>query len=226
MLQAPVSFRVAGPVLAAVARAAQNLEEAAGRALAGVTDSPAFLDGAFTGTAGFHGIDLALGGAHLAAAVSHAAEVSAARLHRLMDPRVTGLAAQLAARPGPEAGLVAVHKRVAGEVHALRRLAGSPAAAATIETSGGQEDVQSFAWAAAAALRESLGRARAVAAGEALAAWQAARLSGRAAGPGPAAIMAAIAGLVAPVEADRPLGPDIERLAAGGWLARLPWPVR
>src|SRR5207248_9873663 len=58
-LQAPVSFRVAGPVLAQVHRAAGLLEAAVRRALTGVTDSPAYLDGRFIGTAGFYGIDLA-----------------------------------------------------------------------------------------------------------------------------------------------------------------------
>ena len=38
---------------------AAALPAAAQRALAGVTDSPAFLGGRFTGTAGFHGLDLA-----------------------------------------------------------------------------------------------------------------------------------------------------------------------
>ena len=225
MLQAPVSFRVAGPVLATLARAGAALGGAVQRALAGVTDSPAFLDGQFVGTAGFDGIDLAAACDHLTAVLAHAAEVSAARTHRLLDPRVTGLSAQLAPRPGPDAGLVTVHKRAAGEVHALRRLA-VPSALGTIETSGGQEDVQSFAWAAAQALRAALRHARAVAACELLTAWQAARLRGWAdePGAGPAAAGGAralagrVSGLIAPIDADRPLGPDIERLAAGGWL--------
>jgi histidine ammonia-lyase len=122
-LQAPVSFRVAGPVLTQVHRAAALLEAATRRALTGVTDSPAYLDGRFTSTAGFHGIDLSAHCDHLTAAFCHAAEVAAARLHRLMDPAVTGLPAQLAREPGPQAGLTAVHKRAAGEVHAMRRLA-------------------------------------------------------------------------------------------------------
>jgi histidine ammonia-lyase len=171
-LQAPVSFRVAGPVLAHVLRAGAALASAAGRALAGVTDSPAFLDGRFTGTAGFHGIDLAAHCDQLTAALAHAAEVSAARCHRLLDPRVTGLPAQLAARPGPETGLVTVHKRAAGETHALRRLA-TATTVGLIETSGGQEDVQSFAWEAAGNLRAALRHARAVTACELLTAYQA-----------------------------------------------------
>jgi histidine ammonia-lyase len=214
-LQAPVSFRVAGPVLAQVLRAGDALGAAIGRALAGVTDSPAFLDGRFTGTAGFHGIDLAAHCDGLTAALAHAAEVSAARLHRLLDPRVTGLPAQLAARPGPDAGLVAVHKRAAGEVHAMRRLAAATPVG-LIETSGGQEDVQSFAWEAAEALRAALGHARAVTACELLAGYQACSLSGR---PGPAGcrpVLARLAAIVGPVVADRPFGEDIERILRAG----------
>jgi histidine ammonia-lyase len=221
MLQAPVSFRVAGPALAHVARAVAALAAAADRALAGVTDSPAFLEGSFLGTAGFHGIDLAGHCDQLTAAVAHAAEVGAARTHRLLDPRVTGLTAQLAARPGPDAGLVAVHKRAAGEVHAMRRLA-LPAALGTIETSTGQEDVQSFAWAAAVGLRTALRHARAAASCELLTAYQAATL-GAAAGQldaGPAArqdLLATLAGLIEPIESDRQFGADIERIAAAPW---------
>ncbi len=222
MLQAPVSFRVAGPVLAHLGRATDALAAAMQRAMAGVTDSPAFLADRFVGTAGFHGIDLAAHCDQLGNAVTHAAEVAAARTHRLLDPRVTGLTAQLAARPGPDAGLVAVHKRAAGEVHALRRLA-LPASIGLIETSGGQEDVQSFAWQAAVNLRAGLQRARAVAACEVLTAFQAATLqaatsSGPPWQPATRALLAGLAKVVDPVDADRPLGEDIDRLATGSWL--------
>ena len=210
-LQAPVSFRVVGPVLAQVLRAGDALESAIGRALTGVTDSPAFLGGRFAGTAGFHGIDL---GAHcdqLTAALAHAAEVAAARVHRLLDARVTGLPAQLAARAGPDAGLVAVHKRAAGEVHALRRLA-VPASAGLIETSGGQEDVQSFAWESCEALRGALHHAHVVAACELLTAYQACSLSGRPAPAGCRAMLERLSEIIGPIEGDRPFGEDIERL--------------
>jgi histidine ammonia-lyase len=210
-LQAPVSFRVAGPVLAHVLRAGDALAAATERALAGVTDSPAFLDERFTGTAGFHGIDLAAHCDLLTAALAHAAEVSAARLHRLLDTRVTGLPAQLAAQPGPDAGLVAVHKRAVGEAHALRRLA-VPAPIGLAETSGGQEDVQSFAWEAAEALRGALHHARAVTACELLAGYRACSLSPRAAPDGCHQALARLAGIVGPVGGDRPFGEDIERI--------------
>jgi histidine ammonia-lyase len=210
-LQAPVSFRVAGPVLAHVLRAAAGLADAAGRALSGVTDSPAFLDGAFVGTAGFHGLDLAAHCDQLTAALAHAAEVSAARVHRLLDTRVTGLPPQLAARPGPDTGLVTVHKRAAGEVHALRRLA-LPSTVGLIETSGGQEDVQSFAWEAAESLRQAIRHGHAVTACELLTGYRAATLSPHPVPPGCRPLLDSLAGVIGPIDGDRPFGEDIERL--------------
>jgi histidine ammonia-lyase len=217
-LQAPVSFRAVGPVLAHVHRSASAVAAAVRRALDGVTDSPAFLDGRFVGTAGFHGIDLAASCDQLTAALAHAAEVAAARVHRLLDPAVTGLPAQLAAAPGPDAGLVAVHKRAAGEVHALRRLA-TATPVGLIETSGGQEDVQSFGWEAAETLRQALRHAEVVTACEALVAYQAITLSGRPVPDGCRGLLARLAGRIAPIDADRPFGADIQRLVAAPWAA-------
>src|ERR1019366_4356531 len=77
-MQAPTSFRVAGLVLTHLLRAADGLASAISRALTGVTDSPAFLDGRFVGTAGFHGLDLAAHCDQLTAALTHACEGSAA----------------------------------------------------------------------------------------------------------------------------------------------------
>jgi histidine ammonia-lyase len=163
-------------VLAHASRSADALAAAAERALAGVTDSPAFLDGRFTGTAGFHGLDLAAHCDQLTVALVHAAEVAAARIARLLDPAVTGLAAQLAVTPGPDAGLVTVHKRATGEVHAMRRLTlATPVG--LIETSGGQEDVQSFGWEAAENLRQAVHGARVVTACELLTAGHASVLA-------------------------------------------------
>jgi histidine ammonia-lyase len=215
-LQAPVSFRVAGPVLTQLVRAAGLLEAAIRRALTGVTDSPAYLDGRFTGTAGFHGIDLAAHCDQLTAAFCHAAEVAAARVHRLLDPAVTGLPAQLARDPGPQAGLTPVHKRAAGEVHAMRQLAAATPVG-LIETSGGQEDVQSFAWEAAEKLAAALRHARAVTACELLAGYQAAALSGRPRPAGSRALLDWLAGIIAPIDGDRPFGEDLQRLIEAPW---------
>jgi histidine ammonia-lyase len=210
-LQAPVSFRVAGHVIAHVRRTLTHLEEAIDRAFAGVTDSPAYLDGEFIGTAGFHGIDLAAHCDHLTAALAHAAEVSAARLHRLLDSSVTGLPAQLAHEPGPQAGLVAVHKRAVATTHALRRLT-LPSATSTVETSNGQEDVQTFSWEAVGILADAIRQTREVTACELLAVHQAFALSKRPTPTGLRQLLGDVAAVVPPIEADRPFGDDLTRL--------------
>jgi histidine ammonia-lyase len=216
-LQAPVSFRVAGPVLAHLYRAAGVLETAVRRALTGVTDSPAFTGEQFIGSAGFYGIDLAAHCDLVTAAFCHAAEVAAARIHRLMDPAVTGLPPQLAREPGLEAGLSPVHKRAAGEVHAMRLLA-TATPVGLIETSGGQEDVQSFAWEAADKLRSALRHARAVTACELLVAYQAMELSGREAPAGCGPVLRWLARIIGPIAGDRTFGVDIEHLIHADYL--------
>lgn len=221
-LQAPVSFRVAGVVLAHLSRAVAALERAVDRALDGVTDSPAFVGGEFRSTSGFYGLDLAAALDAVAVALVHAAEVSTARIHRLLDAGASGLPAQLATRPGPDAGLVSVHKRAAGVVHLLRRTAGS-SVVGTMETSFGQEDVQTFAWEAAGNARSALDGAKDVLACELLTAWHALTLSGFALGPGLKAAAAAVSGVVDPITADRPFGLDVEAvrelLGGGGFGA-------
>lgn len=142
-LQSPLSFRVLGPAVAQLLRSIAAVDAAVGRALNGVTDSPAYLDGRFIGTAGFDGFDLSASLDGLRLSLIHVAETSAARVHRLLDERFTGLPRQLSGQPGLHAGMVAVHKRTVGVVHELVAAARASSVGA-IETSFGQEDVQSF----------------------------------------------------------------------------------
>ena len=175
MLQAPVSFRVVGPALAHLLRSLAGLDEAVERALAGVSTSPALVDGRFLGTAGFDGFDLAASADAVRVALLHVAEVGTARLHRLLDPRVTGLSRQLSPQPGRHAGLVAVHKLAVGLLHEARRQS-APASLGASETSLGQEDVQSFALEAAGAAHAAAAVLRDVTACELVALHQAAML--------------------------------------------------
>jgi histidine ammonia-lyase len=98
----------------------------------------------------------------------------------------------------------------------MRRLA-TATATGLIETSGGQEDVQSFAWEAAGKLRAALRHARAVTSCELLAGYQAAALSGLPPPPGCRVLLDWLAGIVAPIDGDRPFGEDIERLIQAPW---------
>ena len=209
--QAPVSFRVAPQVLTHLERVLARLGEDIDRGLAGSDDSPALVDGRFVSTGAFHEVGLAAGMDALSAALARVAELSAQRVHRLLDGRVTGLPDQLTPAPGPRCGLVVLHKRAVGAVHELRRLA-SPASLGSVDTSLGQEDAQSFGFAAAEASRRALRLTREVVAIEMVAARQAWFLRGRGPGPGLAEVAGPLVELVAPVEEDRPLGEDVNRI--------------
>ncbi|MCO8274153.1 aromatic amino acid lyase [Actinoplanes sp. TRM 88003] len=205
-LQAPVSFRVTAPALAVALRAVDTLDAAIDRSLNAVTDSPAHLDGEFVGTFGFAGTEITAALGALTTVLVHLAEVGAARLHRLLDARVTGLAPQLSHSPGLHVGMAAVHKRAAGVTHRLRRFA-IPALTGAVETSLGQEDVQSFGFEAAECLDEVLTGLRDVLACELLAVVQARRLGA----PSGAALDELDAGLP-PGTADRPFGRDLDHI--------------
>ena len=225
-LQAPTSFRVVGSTLSHLARSIATLEDAVDRAMSGVTDSPAWLDdgtgGRFVGTSGFHGLELSAACDGVRGALLHAAEVGTARLHRLLDPGFSGLPAQLSSDPGPQAGLIAVHKRAVGVVHAQTPAAFT--AVGTHETSHGQEDVQAYALEAAERLRDAVVAAREVIACELLAVHQAhALVPDRPSGASELADALARAGEVVPGNTgDRAWGEDIEALI--GQLER-GWPA-
>lgn len=210
--QGPVSFRVVPQLAAHLARTLARVAEDADRCLASGDDSPALADGAFVSTGAFHEIDLAAGMDALTACLARIAEASAQRSHRLLDGRVTGLPDQLTPAPGPRCGLVVLHKRAAGAVHEMRRLA-VPAALGSFDTSLGQEDVQSFGFAAAEALRQALALTREVLAVELITARQAWWLRGAGPARGLATVAAVLEGVVAPVDEDRPLGDDVVRVA-------------
>ncbi len=221
-LQSPLSFRVLGPAIAQLLRSIGAVDAAVDRALNGVTDSPAYLDGRFVGTAGFDGFDLAAALDGLRLSIIHVAETSAARMHRLLDDGFTGLSRQLSGQPGLHAGTVAVHKRAVGVVHAL--VAGArPSGIGAIETSLGQEDIQSFSVEAAESCAVAVSGLRDVLACELLTVIQGIRLAGGMPA-GPAAelttLLAEASNLLPAGTGDRPFGRDIaalELLLASGW---------
>ncbi|WP_165491710.1 aromatic amino acid lyase [Egibacter rhizosphaerae] len=211
--QAPVSFRVVPQVLTQLRRTVVRLGEDTDRRLGAVTDSPAFVDGRFVTSGAFHAIDLASGLDHLALALAQVGELAVQRTHRLLDERVTGLPAQLTREAGG-CGLVVVHKRAVGALNELRRLA-APVSLGAADTSLGQEDVQTFTFEAAARLRRVEELATEITACELLCVRQAWWLRGRAPEHGVlGALAGVVAGAVPPVEEDRPLGPEIDRLVA------------
>ncbi|WP_370542046.1 aromatic amino acid lyase [Amycolatopsis sp. FDAARGOS 1241] len=210
VVQAPISVRVGPRVLAHLARVTAELHDELRLGWDEPGDSPSFVDGEFVTTTGYHAAGLGLRMDALKAALVHVGEIAVQRLHRLLDPQFSGLPAQLAVDPGPQAGLTPLHKRAAGELHALRRLA-APATLGSLDTSAGQEDVQAFAWAAGAELHAALDHLTAITACELIAGSQARYLRGTGA-PALEPLYAWVAERVKPLDADRSLGPELTRL--------------
>lgn len=210
--QAPVSFRVAPQLLTHLRRAISRLTGVVERALGSVSDSPAFVGGRFVATGGFHEVELAAGIDECASALIRTAELSVQRMHRLLDGRFSGLPDQLTPDPGPQAGLIVVHKRAVGVMNELRRLS-IPASLGVVDTSLGQEDAMTFVFEASEKLRRVELLVRDVAACELLVVRQAWALRGEPAPEGLREIAWRITETVDPVNEDRPLGTDVTRLA-------------
>ena len=221
--QAPVSFRVAPQVLAQLRRTLGRLDEDVRRALVAVTDSPAVVGGRVVAGGGFHAVGLAAGMDAAALSLVQAAELAGQRLHRLLDSRFSGLPDQLSPDPGPVTGLVVVHKRAVGALHAARHLT-VPASAGQADTSLGQEDAASFAPEASEQLRRVEQLTREVVACELLAARQAWWLRETSPAGGLRPLAACLEDLVAPVARDRPLGPDLARVIEALERDELPLP--
>lgn len=210
-VQAPVSFRVVPQVHAHLSRTMARLEEDIRRALYASDDSPAFIDDAFVSTGNFHAIGVAAGMDAMAQALIQASELAAQHANRLLDKRFSGLPDQLTSRPGPNAGVVVVQKRVAGTIHELQRLA-TPATVGLMDTSLGQEDAMTFGYEAADRLRQVEVLLRPVIACTLLTVRQAWALRGEPVAAGLSRVSDLLEQTVRPVEEDRPLGSDIERL--------------
>jgi histidine ammonia-lyase len=213
--QAPVSFRVLPQVHGAALDLLAHVDAQVDRELRAVTDSPLMLaahggepEGLYP-SGNFHAQALSLGLDALAVAIAQVSNLSATRLHRLLDARYSGLTAQLAAEPGRQTGLVLLHKAALGYAAENRMLA-APATVHAGDASTGQEDFQAFAFLAADKLARQLDNLELLLASELLAAAQARHLRD-AALPGP--LERAVAGLgVARIDADRALGADVERI--------------
>ncbi len=210
-IQAPVSFRVVPQVHAHLWRTIARLEEDIRRQLQASDDSPAFIDDAFVSTGNFHAIGLAADMDATALALTQAAELAAQHVNRLLDTRFSGLPDQLTGKPGPNAGLVVVQKRIVGTIHELQRLA-LPASVGLMDTSLGQEDAMTFGYEAADRLGEVEVLVRDVVACALVTVRQAWALRGEPVAAGLSRTRGLLEQTVPPVDEDRPLGVDVERL--------------
>jgi histidine ammonia-lyase len=163
----------------------------------------------------FHGAPLALAFDTAAIGLTTLGSITERRIDRLVNPDLSeGLPAFLAARPGVGSGFMIAHVAAVSLLNEDKVLA-HPASIDNLPTSGGQEDHVSMGMTAALKLRQIVENGESIAAIELLTASQALHFRepfepGRELG----SVLDAVRAIASPVEEDRPLGREIEAVAA------------
>jgi histidine ammonia-lyase len=228
-VQDAYSVRCSPQVLGAVADAIAFAATTADVELNASTDNPlVFENGDILSGGNFHGQPVAQALDVLAIALTTLQAIAERRIERLVNPDLSqGLPAFLTADPGLSSGYMMVQITAASLVAESRSIA-MPASIGSIPTDANQEDFVPRGMAAAFKARRILDNARRVVAAELLCGAQALDLlrplaPGRGIGVLHERIRAAG---IAPLAADRPPAPDLERLAltiAAGTLDPAGW---
>jgi histidine ammonia-lyase len=215
--------QVHGPVLDAIDFAAGVI----GRELNAATDNPlVFENGELLSGGNFHGQSVAMVLDFLAIAMTNLATISERRIDRLVHPDLNqGLPPFLTRDAGVNSGFMMAQVTAASLASECKVLS-HPASVDTIPTDGNKEDVVPMAMTAAWKLRRVVRNVGYVLSIELMCAAQG--IDYRAplkASRGAARGHAAVRSLVDPLERDRVLSPDIERLAAAmgddAWVSSL-----
>lgn len=210
-LQAPVSYRVTPQVHGAVMDALTDLRVQIENCLRDYSDNPLMEGESLLSVGSFHNQHLTNQAEAVALALAHLGSLSERRLHRLLSADSTGLSAQLAARPGLDAGLV-VTQKASIDLSARLRVLAQPVSLYTGESSSGQEDYMSLAIPAIERLFEMADLVRVMLAYELLAALTALRQREQRPGDGVVAVLDYFAPVIAPLQRDRSPSTDVEAI--------------
>jgi histidine ammonia-lyase len=215
-LQDPLSFRCVSQTHGSLAAALDFLAAALEPELNGAGDNPLVLteDVEIVSTGNFFAPALALAADTVALSFAQVANLASARIARLLAAPLTDLPQNLASRGSTGTGmapLLKVSDALAAEiVHG--------AAPASLDSRAGSDDVEDASTGAplaAGRLSGLLQRLRLLAALELVVAAQAVDLAGiETLGRGTGAARAVVRELAPPLEDDRPLGGDVEQVAA------------
>ena len=216
-VQDAYSLRCAPQVHGAVADTVSHAHDVVTTELASVVDNPIVLpdSGEVISGGNFHGQPLAFAADFLTIAVTELGSISERRTDRLLDPeRSSGLPAFLSPSPGLHSGYMLAQYTAAALV-AENRVLSHPASVESIPTSGSQEDHVSMGWGATRKLLEVIENTTWVLAVELVCAAEGihARAPLRPA-PATQAVVESIRTVVEPLTADRPIGRDVEAVAA------------
>lgn len=180
-----------------------------------VTDNPLLFpeDGAVISGGNFHGQPVALAMDYLGIALAELANISERRIERLVNPALSGLPAFLTARGGLHSGLMIVQYSAASLV-SENKVWAHPSSVDSIPSSANQEDHVSMGTTGARKARQILRNAQRVLAMELLCAAQALEFGNPGGlGNGTGVAYRLVRERVAPIDEDRYLAPEIERLA-------------
>ncbi|HJS47314.1 MAG TPA: histidine ammonia-lyase [Gemmatimonadales bacterium] len=218
-VQDAYSLRCTPQVLGAVADAIAFAAGVAAIELNASTDNPLVLDdGSVVSGGNFHGQPVAQALDLLAMTLVTLQAIAERRVERVVNPDLSqGLPAFVTADPGLSSGYMMVQITAAALVAESRSIA-MPASIGSIPTDANQEDFVPMGMAAAWKAARILANARHVVAAELLCAAQGLEfLRPLRAGRGVERLREALRRLdppVAPLQADRPPAPDLERIAA------------
>ncbi len=220
-LQDPLSFRcvsqVHGSLLTALALLAAALEPE----LNGSGDNPLVLEDEIVSTGNFFVPTLALAADAVALALAQVASLSAARVARLLSAPLTDLPQNLAPPGSTGTGMAPLLKITGALVGEIVHAASPVTLASLAHPDESVEDAATGAPLATRRLAGMLERVNLLSALELVVAAQAVDLADvEQLGEGTRAIHAHVRELAEPLNSDRPLGADVERVAAG--LASMP----
>ena len=208
-VQDALSFRVLAPVMGAARDALTRAIAVWEDELNGASDNPVVLgEEAMRSTPNFHAPALALALEQVSLAMALVSSGCAMRVQRLMNPDLTGLPRYLSPVGGASAGFVPVQKTVAALAGDVRRHA-MPVVFDAAPVSDAVEDVAPMSPLAALKLTDQAVPLALMAGIEAVVAAQARDLRGLA----PTALHGALRARVPMLQADRPLGGDVDAAA-------------
>jgi histidine ammonia-lyase len=227
-VQDPLSLRCVTQVHGAALAALQLARDDVELELNSAAESPLVLADAphLVSNGNFHipALAQAIDGARLA--LAHVAQLALMRCQKLYAPALSGLPLQLTSLGPAHSGFATVQKTLVSLLHRVRALA-QPASLDSLPVSEATEDDASMAFDGVAQLNAMQEPLRLVAAIEWLSAAQAVDLRPVARdqmGAGAAAAYALVRGRVPMLHEDRPLGPEIDAVAAAIDGSTLPTP--
>ena len=217
-VQDPYTLRCLPQVLGAVRSALSDAAVALRIEMNAATDNPLiFPEGMSVSGGNFHAQALAMALDHVALGLAVLAGFTERRIARLVDTRLSDLPPFLTKKSGLNSGMMIVQYVAAGYASDNKVLA-HPASADSIPTSANQEDFVPMGMAAALKARQALENAARVVSLEVLAAAQGLEfLKPLRAGVGPRAGLAFVRSAVPPLDEDRSLAGDANRILE--WLA-------